>query len=814
MNRKPSPQLEITIPSGFGDPKRLILTLWLILITSVVLVLVFFLNLPYAWLLRYMALIPILYTAYIYGLRAGFLTAIFFSLVYLPELINYARIDWTSFATINILGYFVIILGATYIFSNIVEATKTEEELKSTVMEWGELSSRMKDQNEMITFILDQVRDASNVEETFLNLLNPLNAQWEVFSVNGSVLLPSNDQSTTEQTLPEWLLSFEEGFYLNHLNKIDSFIVTEEYRSDVFKAPLRSLLMVPLRTNDGSVLGQLVLINKVVGDFNRESFSEIRNLVVGSERALDQASLYLQTDYSLAQRVKQLAAIQRTARDLNTTLDVKDILQKTLACAIEITGADAGMMKILLPNSGVFTHLEGYPAGYRPEDMDFVNIPEKSGLINQSVYTNSEWAINLNSSLFTNVRRDNQHFGYLVVESSSPIIFKDSSRHVLSILADHAAIALENTQLFEDLKIEQQRISMVVNSLSESVLTTDLDGKIITLNPSSEKMLMKPAVDLLGKICCDVLGDHGENHEDGPCSIMISINEKRTVLERKITCCITSSVLKVYSLNITPIPAGKGHPEGAVLVFRDVTEQDELENLQKELIAAISHELRAPLANINSITEVLMELPEGETRNIYTDYLPKLVSQTQRLAVFSDRILDVYKMETGQLKINLRPIPVYLVVDDVVKQWKIRSSHILNVQFQDNRSPWVWADENGFYSILNNLIDNAIKYSQPNSRIDIIVEPVLENSVTIGVKDQGPGIDPENQERIFDRFYRVDGKDSQRVYGHGLGLYISKNLVEAMGGEVWVKSELGYGSYFAFSLPLMEEHDERENISN
>jgi len=123
-------------------------------------------------------------------------------------------------------------------------------------------------------------------------------------------------------------------------------------------------------------------------------------------------------------------------------------------------------------------------------------------------------------------------------------------------------------------------------------------------------------------------------------------------------------------------------------------------------------------------------------------------------------------------------------------------------------SPWLWADEVGTQTVLNGLIDNAVKYSPTGTSIELTVEPCGDGCITIAVQDKGPGIAPEHQSKVFDRFYRVDGSDARSVYGHGLGLSIAKQLVTAMGGEIWVESEMGKGSRFAFTLPMMEKSDE------
>jgi signal transduction histidine kinase len=255
-------------------------------------------------------------------------------------------------------------------------------------------------------------------------------------------------------------------------------------------------------------------------------------------------------------------------------------------------------------------------------------------------------------------------------------------------------------------------------------------------------------------------------------------------------------------MSLTPLQSASGGSEGSVFLFRDITEEEEMDRLQRELIAAISHELRAPLANMSTITETLMAEGSEILREPYTRYLGMLMSQTQRLATFSDKILDIYRLETGRMRVQLRPLPVSLLVETVVKHWQNSTTKCTLEMKLPEKSPWVWADEDGFQTILSNLIDNAIKYSPPGTKIEVRVENQQNGHITIGVKDEGPGISPEHQSRIFERFFRVDGRDAQTVYGHGLGLYIARNLIDAMNGQIWVESETGKGSYFAFSLPI------------
>jgi signal transduction histidine kinase len=250
-------------------------------------------------------------------------------------------------------------------------------------------------------------------------------------------------------------------------------------------------------------------------------------------------------------------------------------------------------------------------------------------------------------------------------------------------------------------------------------------------------------------------------------------------------------------------------PEGGVVLCRDITEQDELDRLQREFVAAISHQLRGPLASMSAAVEMLQEETEDASSDYQQSCLETVAVQTDRLADFADRILDLFRMETGELALQPRPLPVSFMLNRAAASWQVAlDEHHLSVRVPEE-AIWVEADEDAVHTVLDNLIDNAVKYSPPGTTVAVRAARGENGYARISVEDEGPGIAPERQNRVFERFYRVDGGDSQRVYGHGLGLYIARRLVEAMGGRIWVESEEGGGSRFAFTLPLKPQEEQR-----
>ncbi len=262
---------------------------------------------------------------------------------------------------------------------------------------------------------------------------------------------------------------------------------------------------------------------------------------------------------------------------------------------------------------------------------------------------------------------------------------------------------------------------------------------------------------------------------------------------------------RIVALNAAPLPVGDGQDGGQVVLMRDITEAWELDRMQRDLITAFSHELRTPLTNIGLITAMMLSAGDGRVDAMEREQLQLLQAQSQRLEEFAERILQVNRLDAGVAM--LMPTNVWLngVLEETARSGFGGSfQHSLSVVLPE-QNLWVWADEQAVQSVLTILLDNAFKYTVPDSPVDIIAQQGPPGWVTIAVEDRGPGIAPVHQAHLFDRFYRIDSSDSQRIYGYGLGLYIARGLITQMDGQIWVESEEGHGSRFVFTLPVGKE---------
>ncbi len=234
-------------------------------------------------------------------------------------------------------------------------------------------------------------------------------------------------------------------------------------------------------------------------------------------------------------------------------------------------------------------------------------------------------------------------------------------------------------------------------------------------------------------------------------------------------------------------------------VIRDITERKEMERMKDEVISAVSHEMRTPLTAMLGFTEFLLDNEVDPAQQ--KDYLRIVHGETERLSELIGTFLDLQRMKSRQMPYELKPLAVGPLLEEAAALFDGTSKTHRVTLLLPRELPPVMGNETRLHQVLNNLLSNAIKYSPIGGEV-ILGARRDADDVTIWVKDQGIGISPEVQEKIFDRFYRVDGSDRRATGGTGLGLALVREIVHAHGGRVWVESAAGEGSTFFVSLPI------------
>ena len=751
---------------------------------------------------RFISILPVVSVAYFFGVTAALVTAGVFTLLFVFEIPWIISQYGFTIISIELVGLCLLLFIFALVVGDLSSSFRQRGQLRIALQAREILISRTLNLEEISHFLIDQVRQIVRIDKAYVLLKNPITGQWQAYSTSGRTTL-YGELSEINQTLAQYLLSQNSSVILNSLDDPESILAPGQPAGQ----GLHSLCARVLYHTNGSEMGRLILVNKIHGFFYPEDIDRLDDLVSAAEKAIEHAYRYARTDYALERQINQLAAIQRASQELNALLDPKKVVDLTLSVALEITRADSGvilldmedLIKLLrtrggqAPSQRLKEMLEQALKGSNVAQLKVADL-SLPFLFKKSV-----------SQMACFINHGSSVLGLIVVESEHLNAFDQTSEWILSLLADHAATSLANARLFQEIVKEKQQSTLIVQSVTDGLLTTDRNGRILSANPAAQTQIGLSADEIIGRDLCETLGWQGDLCNGFRFSLQDTWNHQRPFQMDLVPIHPPIGKRHLVTLSAAPLNEKDHEPFGIVILLRDLTEKEELNRLQEELISSMSHEMRTPLAKIQSIAEMIVTQMDNGQPNIEKRYMDTLTNESQRLAQFLDRILDVHELETQQFEVEPRPLPLGFVVENMVEEWRILAPDAM-ISFHKPESPvWVMADENALNSVISNLVENSIKYSREKAEIEVHLEVLSNGQACISVNDHGPGILAEYQPYIFDRFYRVSGSDAQEVYGHGIGLYLTKMLVEAMGGKIRVDSQPGQGSQFYFTLPLLKE---------
>ncbi|MDW8318373.1 MAG: ATP-binding protein [Anaerolineae bacterium] len=766
-------------------------------------------GLPYQWAVRYLAIVPVVLLAYHYGMAVGLVGSAFFTTALLPQLFWLWRWNRLSVAVVELLAFLVFLNALAYLVADVTRTMRRHEALSGAMRQWQELLARAASLDDVVAFVLEGAARIGQAEWSALLLRNPLDERWELIAKGLKARVPVPAREADGEPLVLWLARQDRPTILGPVAQDPRLAVATPLAAE----QTRSLLALPMRRPDGDVVAVLLLGNSLRGRFSQGDVEGLRELAAGGERALEYAGRYARADRTLARRVKQLAAIERTVRELNATLDPEQIVVHTLNCALEVIEGDAALIALAAP--GLPSLVRTY---YLPEPRDLDRLLSQAAELEEAVLLSSEdrrpgIPLIIRQRWVVPIRRGAERLGVLVVERPQRRPRDEASLQALSSLASHAAIALDNVRLFRQIEAEREKARLIVETVADGLLVTDCNGHVVSLNPAAEQLTGWGTAEAVGQPICSLLSCSHRETSSEPCHLCRSIMEHRGFHEDQWIVRQRRGTQRVVSLSAVPFPSTEAGPSGFVVSVHDVTEEHETERLHRELIAGFSHELRTPLAYIHTVAE-LMQAEQPEMTARHQELLSILTEQSKRLADFADKLLEASRLEARAWRLQIRPVPVALTVERLCHHWRsVAAYHRIAVHLPADL-PWAWADENALETILNNLLDNAIKYSRRHTTILLQVEAREDGFVHVSVQDEGPGISPKHQDKVFDRFYRIRSADDQQVYGYGLGLWVAKGLAEAMGGQIWVESQEGEYSRFTFTLPTMAGDEDGQDAAD
>ncbi len=368
--------------------------------------------------------------------------------------------------------------------------------------------------------------------------------------------------------------------------------------------------------------------------------------------------------------------------------------------------------------------------------------------------------------------------------------FDASEIDLLSTLAGQTAVLVENARLFQAAEGGRRRLAAILTSTSDAVLVTDRDDRILLVNPAAEQAF--------GIAANAVVGAKVSEARLAPA--LVRIFEQPWSAGESLSKEVPLPNGRTLYASVSTILSANGERIGRVAVMRDVTRFKELDELKSEFVATVSHDLRAPLTFMRGYATMLPLV--GDLSEKQREYVEKILHGVSQMTELIDDLLDLGRIEAG-VGLERRPCHLGMILVEAVDGLRARAAAKgLNLQLQPPEGvAMVSGDAALLRQVVANLVDNAIKYTPGGGSVTVGLS-VRDEQAIIRVADTGIGIAPDDQVRLFEKFFRVRRRDMQDVSGTGLGLAIVKSIVERHGGRVWVESELNKGSTFYVSLPL------------
>ena len=351
---------------------------------------------------------------------------------------------------------------------------------------------------------------------------------------------------------------------------------------------------------------------------------------------------------------------------------------------------------------------------------------------------------------------------------------------------------------------EKEKTQRVIEAINDLVITTDAECRLLSANQTLLRMGIDQEASI-GRSLCSVLSPYEEGRAQDcadNCPVRRCVSTKESVTSAvRLTPLIGSGAGISVTWNAAPLFGHSSSVNGVVSVIRDLSHDEELGQAKREFIAIVSHELRSPLANMGAALELIQDGRGSESQR--SEMFTTVRSELARLGRFVEEILDAESIERGEISVDREPVSLRPIVDTVVGTFAVQDDARRFTVADAPDLPFVLADGPKTERVMNNLVQNAVNYSAPGSSIRVDFS-VHDDYVWVSLFDEGLGIPADRLGTIFDRFSRAHMKDSQDVYGYGLGLYTCKMLVEAQGGRIWAESEEGRGSRFTVALPVLE----------
>lgn len=400
-----------------------------------------------------------------------------------------------------------------------------------------------------------------------------------------------------------------------------------------------------------------------------------------------------------------------------------------------------------------------------------------------------------------------RNLGAIALTRSEP--WKDEELVILQAMCKQLGVVVSNLSMFKYINEQNSTLLAVMNSIHEGLILYNAKGLITFANPIFLELFHLQGLKWQGLSVQEL--KERENVAATSCKLLIDLWEnliQDVGYGLKEVSFVFNDKTQHYRTYYFPVSSPDGFIGFGCLV-RDITKEKEVEILKNTILSTVSHELRTPLTTIRGSAESLLRKDVNWSNEDKEEFVSAIVEESQRLRELIDNIMDMSKIEAGALNLDIQAVDITRLINRVVGRFQLRFPEVtFNIEYQP-QLPMAFIDEGRIDQVLSNLLENGIKYSLQQAEITITTLYLEQlKKLEICVRDKGVGIDPKHHQEIFSRFYRVKNKMSKNVIGSGVGLSITKGIIEAHGGSIRVVSQTGQGSYFYVTIPCEEYKEE------
>jgi PAS domain S-box-containing protein len=517
-------------------------------------------------------------------------------------------------------------------------------------------------------------------------------------------------------------------------------------------------------------------------------------------------------DYELRQRDSLL----EISRAMTSRLDLPSLLELTLRSAVELLRGQMGL--IVLRGRNEVLHVRasyGVPKGlqrfFQPLWADLPGVSDLPGPFSRWAIPDLQMRLGmvaaaaglaLSQVVALPLSIEEKLIGAIYIFRIGGGAFSAGDRTLLAAFADQAAIAVRNAELYQQVSEERRSLSAIIDNSAEGVLILDTAGHVQVFNRALSRITGLDAEGALGRAAAEVLVLRDRQGKPvplpEPAPRRTSAIETRAYGEGNVVRRGGPPV--TVGVTATPLYDEEGNLARTILNVVDITRFRQAEELKSTFVSVVSHELKTPVALIKGYAETLRREDADWDGATMRESLGVIAEEADHLTHLIDSLLEASRIQAGGLKLEPTDVNLPRLAEKVVDAFRTQTSiHRFELDFGPD-FPAVWGDPERLREVLSNLVSNAVKYSPSGGTVWVGGRADLKG-ITVYVADQGIGIPPEEVDRIFERFHRVDSGLHRRTEGTGLGLYLVKAIVEAHGGRVWVESAPGRGSIFMFALP-------------